>query len=145
MFASKRLASLYLRPSTISLMSSEIQLINQSYQVFLISVFYFITFCLNLSLSFIDTTIGLILYLLINLFYKGLFFTFKKSFAYYLSNLSQCFRFFNLNVSRFLFLYVYKKKKEKRLKFLKYKNAIIKAIQVILKKFQVITRILSNS
>ena len=58
-FVLKRLTILSLKPSTIFLIDLGIQLINQSYQVFLIGLIFFITFCSILTISSIDTRIGL--------------------------------------------------------------------------------------
>ena len=76
------------------LIRSGIQLINQSYQVYLIALIFFISFCSNSSISSIDTIIGLkisssisfyiftSLYIFISLSFNSLFFNSIKHFSY---------------------------------------------------------------
>ena len=121
--------------------------------MFLIDLFFFNSFCSNLSISSIDKVIGLkivplfffllfssvsfsslsldsilVLYIFF-LILKGCFLPLKIGFfAYCLSILSQYFRFYNLNVLSFSFLYL-----RKKLQSFKTRNIIFKTIHAILK------------
>ena len=107
-FALKRITIASLKPPTLFLIGSGIWLVNHSYQGFLIGLIFLISFFSNLSMSSIDTTIGLensysisrlifislsfnsISFSSIKSFSnsKRLFFTFKNWFFYILSKYS---------------------------------------------------------
>ena len=125
--------------------------------MFLIGLFFFIYFRLNLSISSRDTIIGLknssFVSLLIFTFLcfnylsfnftksfsnsKRLFFTFKNFvFCIWFEILSQYFHFYNFNILRLPFLCIYK---NNVLKLSKQKYIKFKAIQVIPNWFWVIS------